>query len=114
VIYWIILFILTSLPSRALPSLGTSDKIKHFGAYFILTVLIRLAVHFRFKLKQVVKKEMLLTILVVFAYSFLDELHQLLIPGRYFDWMDLLANKTGMIAGLIMSVYFITFAQKNE
>ena len=112
-IYWIILFILTSIPSPALPAFGTSDKIKHFGAYFVLTVLMRLAAHFRFKLRTFTNKEFTITTIVVVIYAFFDEVHQLFIPGRYFDWYDLLSNILGLICGLAITKYILNTALKG-
>ena len=42
--YWVTIFILTSIPGKSMPILfGVSDKIKHFGAYFILAFLLNFA-----------------------------------------------------------------------
>jgi VanZ family protein len=105
--YWIVLFILTSIPSNALPSIGTSDKIKHFGAYFVLTLLVRFYAHFRRKFFFSSKQQITLIAILVLVYGIFDEIHQYFIPGRFFDLLDLLANFLGIIAASLFSSYII-------
>ena len=49
IIYWIILFTATSLPAANLPSVAISDKIKHFGAFLGLSVLLSLTLLYQNK-----------------------------------------------------------------
>lgn len=113
-VYWVLLFILTSIPSKSLPALGTSDKVKHFGAYLILTVLFRLSVHFYRKLKRTDLNELLISVSIIALYSIFDEIHQYFIPGRYFDWFDLLANLIGLSIGIILGGYVINSGSVNK
>ncbi len=43
---------------------------------------------------------LLLAFLITTAYAFLDEWHQLHIPGRYGSWTDVMLNLIGIIAAL--------------
>lgn len=82
------IFALTSWPTLALPStkiIGI-DKLAHFAVYLVLAYLMLK------KDNSVVKKyHYFLAVLI----PFLDELHQIPIPGRYFDISDLAADLLG-------------------
>jgi VanZ family protein len=88
IIYWIILFIATSLPGNDLPNLRISDKIEHFVAYFILAVFLNFALILQTKFKWLKQKANIATILIISIYAGLDELHQIFIPGRSCDFRD--------------------------
>ena len=110
-IYWVIIFALTSFPTNALPSFGISDKIEHLLAYFVLSILLQLTLHFQNKYKFLKVKSGLYSFLICSLYGILDELHQYLIPGRYCDLLDMLANFIGITFGIILVNKFIkTFA----
>ena len=107
-IYWIVLFILTTIPSSALPSLGGIDKLEHFSAYAVLGFLIGLATNFQ-SVFQFKKFELyLVTFSIAISYAVLDELHQIPIKGRYFDWWDLFANFIGILLGLAVLRWFLS------
>jgi VanZ family protein len=94
-----------------MPSLEISDKLEHFGAYLLLAFLLRLALHFQKKYLFTYKQIIVITSVIGVVYGFFDELHQFLIPGRFFDWYDLLANTIGIILGLILSEIFIKYGR---
>jgi len=102
VLYWIILLAATSLPGHSVPNTGVSDKILHFSAYGILTVLLCFTIHFQEKIKWLSKKPFLYTISIVMAYAILDEIHQSFIPGRSTELLDLLADFLGSLLGLLI------------
>ena len=105
VVYWILLFIATTLPSKALPSFGISDKIEHFTAYMILAILVLLTLHFQEKFRSFHIHPVLSTIAIVSIYGLLDELHQNLIPGRYAEVYDWVANFLGAVVGVLLLNY---------
>lgn len=102
IIYWILLFTLTSLPSQAIPSVGVSDKIEHFGAFFILSSLFYLTMLFQKKSETLKKYALPITFFIITFYGALDELHQLLIPGRSCELNDLLADTVGALIAIII------------
>ena len=112
-VYWIILFILTTYPSRSLPTLATSDKLKHFVAYMILTLLLRLAFHFHTTMKQRFRTELPVVIGIIVFYGLFDEIHQYFIPGRYFELLDLAANYIGLLVGIVLASYFIKIGSRR-
>ncbi len=110
ILYWLILFVATTLPSVDLPKTGVSDKIEHFTAYMILAVLFNFALMFQNKYPKLKKKAWLYTLIVILTYAGLDEIHQLFIPGRDCDILDWLADTSGVLLGLgfvkILVIYF--------
>lgn len=100
VIYWVVLLILTSIPTDSLPTLfGLSDKVEHFGAYLLLSVFITAAFHFQKRYIFISKHYLIMGILVATLYGILDEIHQYFIPGRYCELWDFIANLLGSIVG---------------
>jgi VanZ family protein len=39
--------------------------------------------------------------IITLLYGIFDEVHQIFIPGRYFDLLDLAADTTGVVCGAI-------------
>jgi VanZ family protein len=107
--YWIVLFIATSLPINQLPSIGISDKINHFLAFFILAILLNLTLTFQRKNYFLFDHASILTIAVCFLYGAFDEIHQMWVPGRYSELLDWLADGIGALAGVL----FINFLMNN-
>lgn len=102
VFYWILLFTLTTLPTQSLPAVGVNDKLEHTLAYFGLSFLLYLTLLFQKKSVMLKKYAMLFTLLIVLFYGVLDEVHQLLIPGRSCELLDFLADMLGGILGIVV------------
>lgn len=102
VFYWILLFTLTSLPSQSVPSVGVNDKLEHSLAYFGLSFLLYLTLLFQKKSDFLIKYAAIFTILIIVIYAVLDEVHQLLIPGRSCEMLDFLADMLGGIVGILI------------
>jgi len=102
VLYWIVLVVLTSIPGKYTPNIGVSDKIEHTGAYFVLAVLVNLTYMFQKKIPELYKKPVLFTFFTIFFYGLLDEIHQIFIPGRKADLLDLTADVIGGIVGILL------------
>ena len=106
IIYWLILFVATTLPVERLPSIGLTDKINHFIAYFVLAVLVNLTLIYQRKSKFLFEKAQIATIVICLFYGALDELHQLLVPGRSAETLDWVADASGTFTGVLI-VYFL-------
>lgn len=102
ILYWLILFSLTSLPSSNAITTGVSDKIEHFGAYGLLGVLIYLNLFFQNSIELLKKFPAIFTIIFTSLYGLLDELHQLLVPGRSCEFLDWFADFSGALIGVII------------
>lgn len=112
VVYWIFLFVMTSLPTIGVPAFGVSDKFYHFGAYFVLAVLLGLTLFVRSINNTLASKYIIYSLIILNAYSVFDEVHQIFIEGRFFDWFDMLANFCGIIFALYIVNKFVAFNRK--
>jgi len=112
VLYWLLIFTLTTLPTTSIPDVGIGDKISHFLAYFGLAVLVNLTFQLQEKYNQLRRRSHLYTILIVALYGFFDELHQLLIPGRICAFDDWVANIVGGVVGILFIIFLEKFDSK--
>jgi len=85
-----------------MPNLHLSDKIEHFSAFFILAVLLNLALIYQRKSYLLFKNAIIVTIIICLSYGAVDELHQIFIPGRYADVRDWLADSAGVVFGVFV------------
>lgn len=113
-IYWIILFILTSLPSGMAITTDISDKVNHFGAYGLLSVFLYLNLHFQNKLKLFSKYPGIFTLLIASTYGLLDEIHQMFVPGRSAEFLDWVADFSGSLIAVLITGYLIKKFKQNE
>jgi glycopeptide antibiotics resistance protein len=95
-VLWMVLVTIGSfLPSTSFPSWidsgGKGDKIAHFVAYFVTSLLFYLAFRRRFKTID------LYAVFFASAYGALIELAQLLVPGRACSFEDLATNLSGVL-----------------
>lgn len=111
VVYWLILFFATSLPVQKLPSVGISDKFAHFAAFFCLSILLNLTLIYQRKSQLLFNKAIIATIIICLVYAAIDELHQMLIPGRSAEVLDWVADGAGTLAG-ILTLYFLIYKLK--
>lgn len=102
IIYWMLLLTATSLPGEDLPNIGVSDKIEHFTAYFILAVILNLALLVQSKYGIVKLRSSLFATIIISCYAALDEFHQLFIPGRSGDIKDWIADFVATCTGVLI------------
>lgn len=108
-LYWLLIFILTSIPGTHIPTIfGVSDKIKHFGAYFVLAILLNFTLYIQDRFPLLAKHSMLYTFFITLFYGLFDEVHQIFIPGRAFDWWDLVADIIGSVLGILLVKFIIS------
>lgn len=90
---------LPSIP--LLDEIDYSDKIKHAFFYGILGWLAWRAID----RKMPKWRQLVITIVIAAIYGLTDEYHQLFVPGRTFDLLDLSADTLGAsIAAIILTV----------
>ncbi|MBK6680035.1 MAG: VanZ family protein [Ignavibacteriales bacterium] len=101
--YWIILFLGTTLPSSNLPDVPSGDKLNHFAGYAVLSFL--LFTYLKLKSADTVDEIRIFqkSFIIASVYGILDELHQIPIPGRFFEWYDILADINGAALGLALA-----------
>jgi len=114
--YWVptvlwmgVIFFLSTLPESETPGREIlSDKICHGAEYFILGFLILFALQrttqFRFS------TSFWITLTWVAIYGLSDEIHQLYVPTRHFDLLDLLAD----VSGAAVLFFILWIIQKSS
>ncbi len=90
------IYIASSLSGLSLPA-RLSDKAAHAALYFVLSSLIVWALTDG-EVRRVSGRTVTIATLASVLYGWTDELHQLFVPSRQYEWLDLLADATG--AGL--------------
>ena len=101
-IVWVVMLLYLCLaPSPELPDgfeIPFLDKIAHFIIYFVLCVFMILI----FKIPKW-KHQIFILIISLFSFSLFIEIMQYVMPlGRTFSAGDLIANISGIIAGVII------------
>lgn len=103
--------VLMMVPAGALPEIGFSwlamsldqwiDKVQHFVAFMVMTVLVARS------LGQVerVKRPVLMAALVTLGFSFFLELLQAPVPWRNFDIRDMVADTLGVLVALPIAAW---------
>jgi VanZ family protein len=114
VIYWVILFVLTTLPGNELPKTGINDKIEHVTAYFILGFLLSLSLLIQKKFLNIRKYFAFSAGFFIGLYAALDEIHQLFVPGRYCDLFDWTADIIGASLGILVIIFLIKIFQYSQ
>ena len=109
--YAVLIFLLSSLPSSAVPNLGISfgDLILHFCEYAVFGYFIALAI-----LQSPGKinwKNFLILMFIGSLYAASDEFHQSFVEGRFSELSDFLADSAGVILGLVV---YIVRAKRQE
>ena len=79
---------------------GVSDKLLHALAYFGLCVLVFRAVAGRFP-ARVTWRRAAAALAITIGYAATDELHQMAVPGRAAEALDLIADAFGALLALI-------------
>lgn len=102
--YAILLLVLSLITIRGFHPVGTSfdDKINHFGAYFVLTLLI-------FNYLKTLNRSyaVLYALFIATTYGVLMEyLQKYLTSERMFDYYDIVANFFGAFIAGIFIVFF--------
>ena len=106
-VYWLTLFVLTSLPAKSLPKVEIGDKFEHLGAFFVLAILLTLALYYQNKNIFLKKNFLAASIVIASFYGVLDELHQFYIPGRYTEFLDWFADTLGTVIGVLLVRYLL-------
>jgi VanZ family protein len=94
-----------SAPLDWVDSLGVSDKIEHFTAYFGLAVIPVLGFDTRKGLTAALSM-ILLGVLLDVAQKF--------IPGRTFDLADIAANTVGVFGGLAVARAILVISRRRR
>jgi len=96
---YLAIFLMSSLPASALPA-KLPDIIPHFCEYAILAFFFIQTFN-----NPTNTKTMAIGLAWLILLSFLDELHQMLVPSRFCSAKDLMFDTLGSLSGL--TAYFL-------
>lgn len=113
-VYWVVLFIATSIPADRIPEVGVGDKFSHFFAYAVLSALLFFTFSFQEKFSLLRLHPAKMSVLISTIYGALDELHQMLIPGRSAEVLDWIADFVGAVAGVLVVKFVIDKFGNNK
>lgn len=99
-LYYGLIFFLSSRRLKLDVSLPNFDKLAHGAAYWLLGFL--LAFGFFKLLRLSLKTKQGGVILTGVILGILDEIHQIFVPGRTPDPLDVAADAVGIVLGLIL------------
>ena len=107
---WVVFIIVFSsiprIPETKILELNVGFKIDyllHFIEYFVLASLTILS--FASSITAYSGRRLLVIVLGLIVFAVADETHQLLIPTRSFNYLDLLSNIIGIICGILMTIW---------
>lgn len=94
------IFAVSAMPDPGRPPAGLSDKGAHVIAYAVLGgALIRALASGR--ATALTPWRLGAAIVLTSVYGISDEVHQSFVPGRTPDWLDVLADAVGAVAGVL-------------
>lgn len=80
-------------------------KAAHFSLYAFLAVLCFIVIY---EINHSIKKSTLMSFIIISIYACMDEIHQIFIPGRNAQLIDVFIDCIGGVVGLaIINVFFI-------
>ena len=116
VVLWaLVIFGLSSIPGKRIPEVGFTfaDKIAHVCIYGVLGALFFRA--WRRSLPRPTTSVVIaIAALCALAYGVTDEVHQMFVPNRSSDVMDLLADLVGGTLGAMVGVRLRGTARREE
>lgn len=93
---------------------GVSDKLNHFGAYGLLSILLYLNLYFQDKIEVLNKFPATFTVLIASIYGLLDEIHQMFVPGRSAEFLDWFADFSGSLIAVLIVRFLILRIKEME
>jgi len=95
------------LPSENIPEakLFSYDKLGHVGVFAILYLLLVWGLSRQNQNQRLSEKSNFIALSISIIYSTSLEVLQIVVPGRVFDLNDIIANSSGILAGLIIFLF---------
>jgi VanZ family protein len=113
-VWAVFIFILSSF--KTFPHIETpiiaADKLAHVSIYFVFCWFSRRALFFQTGSSFLKRWSLPSAFFLTCLYGYLDEVHQLFVPGRTYDYFDMLADAVGAI--LFVIIYLLAKRQKES
>jgi VanZ family protein len=107
-IWAVIIFWLSSIktfPNLKLPFIGV-DKLVHMSVFFVFCWFSRRALFFQIASSTLKRWSLIGAFLLTCLYGYFDEVHQLYVPTRSYDYFDMLADGVGAL--LFVALFMVT------
>jgi VanZ family protein len=88
------------------PGVGWKAMVYHFSAFFLLGLFLLIVL-----VRGRERRNLIFAVLIGVVYGISDELHQILVPGRYFSLGDILIDIFGVLTALV--VYGIVLERRR-
>tara|TARA_B100000287_G_scaffold88874_1_gene81304 strand:+ start:1558 stop:1938 length:381 start_codon:yes stop_codon:yes gene_type:complete len=106
-IWFLIIFVGSILPSSNIQDIEVSDKLIHFVFYAVFSFFLFLFSHnVNFGLDTLIKKWTFVLSIGTLLGFIIEWIQYVLIPSRSGEWLDILANTIGSIA-VLSSTYLL-------
>ncbi len=109
IIWAVVILVLTLVTGKTHANMDIAmiDKLVHTFMFGVLSLLMIVGLKKQHDVMFLHFKAVPISILTVCLYGALIECIQILIPGRYFEWQDMLANGFGAVVGfgLFLLIY---------
>ncbi len=102
-----VIFAASAWPEHGPPSARGTDKVLHFVAYAVLTVLLFCCWRATGRRPRLIASVCYAATAAI-VYGMLLELYQLRVPSREFQWSDILANCAGVVIAALLLLYFLS------
>ncbi|MFA5405520.1 MAG: VanZ family protein [Ignavibacteria bacterium] len=98
------IFVESSFPTESYPKIDfeLTDKIVHFGIYFVLFMAFYFSFNNQTKYLLLYKYSLFSALIFTVLYGASDEFHQYFVPGRSCEFYDWLADIFGAIFGIVL------------
>lgn len=101
-----LLYYLSSIPSlKTAPDPQIDEFLRSLAHFFFYAFLSLLFFRALYQAKS--SRNYFWPFFLSFGYGFIDEVHQLLVPTRTFQFIDLLLDGAGALAGMILLAIFL-------
>ena len=109
VVFFVILFLGVFITPSINNIVASSDKVNHFLAFFVFSFLLIRIFYISFNYRENKTYYHLYSFVISVCYGCIIELLQHFNPARTVEFLDIVANSIGTIAGLIffsITIYF--------
>ncbi len=109
-VWFIIIFILSSLPNIPTQKINIWDepwRLDYLEHFLVFGLLAGLFVIWKFEKDTFFIKKYFASFILLIIFAAATEIHQIWIPGRSFNPLDLIYNLVGLISFFIISPYIV-------
>ena len=104
ILWALIIFTGSSIPAEDFPDLHifTYDKVFHFVLFGLFCYFLFRALRYQTRFPKLALQAPWVAFFITVGYGVFDELHQVLVPGRYPDAADFLADSFGALTATLL------------